>query len=81
MLGDDGIFVTKIIPGGSAEKEGTLEVGDRIIKVSSIALYTVHWLIVYYELLEYAPLVSSFDTPAVLCGVYVYIVCCLATRI
>lgn len=33
MLEDDGIFVTKIIEGGSAEEEGTLEVGDRILKV------------------------------------------------
>ena len=39
VLGDDGIFVTKIISGGSAEKEGTLEVGDRIIKVSPELVY------------------------------------------
>jgi guanylate kinase/C-terminal processing protease CtpA/Prc len=31
--GDDGIFVTKIIPGAAADIEGTLAVGDRIIKV------------------------------------------------
>lgn len=30
---DDGIFVTKIIPGGAAEEEGTLSVGDRILQV------------------------------------------------
>ena len=34
VLGDDGIFLTKIIPGGPAEEEGTLAVGDRILKVS-----------------------------------------------
>ena len=33
MLGDDGIFVTKIIPDGPAEEEGTLSVGDRILQV------------------------------------------------
>ena len=34
VLGDDGIFLTKIIPGGPAEEEGTLSVGDRIIQVN-----------------------------------------------
>ena len=34
MLGDDGIFVTKIIPGGAAEEQGTLSSGDRILQVS-----------------------------------------------
>lgn len=33
VLDDDGIFVTKVIEGGAAEADGTLEVGDRIIKV------------------------------------------------
>ena len=32
--GDDGIFITKIIPGGAAAAEGTLSVGDRVIKAS-----------------------------------------------
>ena len=31
--GDDGIFITKIIPGGAAETDGSLAVGDRVIKV------------------------------------------------
>ena len=31
---DDGIFVTKIIPGGAAAEEGTLTIGDRIIRVN-----------------------------------------------
>ena len=30
---DNGIFVTKIIPGGAAEEEGSLSVGDRILQV------------------------------------------------
>ncbi len=33
VMGDDGIFVTKIIPEGAAEKDGTLATGDRIIQV------------------------------------------------
>ena len=33
--GDCGIFVTKLIPGGAAEAEGQLQVGDRIIAVRS----------------------------------------------
>ena len=33
--GDHGIFVTEIISGGIAEKEGTLSVGDRILEVIS----------------------------------------------
>ena len=33
VLGDDGIFITKIIPDGPAEEEGTLSVGDRILQV------------------------------------------------
>ena len=33
MLGDDGIFITRIIPGGTADENGTLAVGDRILEV------------------------------------------------
>ena len=33
VLGDDGIFITKIISDGPAEEEGTLSVGDRILQV------------------------------------------------
>ncbi len=36
VLGDDGIFVTKIIPDGAAEMEETLAVGDRIIQVREV---------------------------------------------
>ena len=36
--GDDGIFITKIIPGGAAAAEGTLSVGDRVIKASHSTL-------------------------------------------
>lgn len=36
--GDNGIFITKIIPGGAADAEGTLAVGDRVIKVRLLFL-------------------------------------------
>ena len=39
MLGDDGIFVTKIISGGAAEEQGELATGDRILEVNT----PVHW--------------------------------------
>lgn len=29
----DGIYITKIIPGGAADKDGTLQIGDRILSV------------------------------------------------
>lgn len=38
---DDGIFVTKIIPGGAATEEGTLTIGDRIIKVNDHSMVGV----------------------------------------
>lgn len=33
VVGDHGIFVTKILPGLAADEEGTLSVGDRIVEV------------------------------------------------
>lgn len=38
---DDGIFVTKIIPGGAAAEEGTLAVGDRIVRVNNNSMVGV----------------------------------------
>lgn len=40
VLGDDGIFITKIIPGGPAEEEGTLSVGDRILQVCNLSIFS-----------------------------------------
>ena len=34
VMGDNGIFVTKIIPNGAAADDGTLAVGDRLLQVS-----------------------------------------------
>ncbi len=34
--GDNGIFITKIIEGGAAEYDGTLQIGDKILSVSTI---------------------------------------------
>ena len=41
VLGDDGIFVTKIIPGGVAENQGDLATGDRILEVG-VYMYTMY---------------------------------------
>ena len=32
-----GIYITKIISGGAADKDGTLQVGDRILLVSLLS--------------------------------------------
>lgn len=34
--GDNSIYVTKIIDGGAAQKDGRLQVGDRLLMVSVI---------------------------------------------
>lgn len=48
LKGDDGIFVTKIIPQGAAEEEGTLSVGDRILQVHGASGGTLmHMLLVW----------------------------------
>ena len=37
MPNDDGIYITKIIDGGAAQMDGRLQVGDKIVRVSSMA--------------------------------------------
>ena len=32
---DDGIYVTRIIAGGAAQQDGRLQVGDKILRVST----------------------------------------------
>ena len=39
--GDNGIFITKVIPGGAAHAEGSLAVGDRVIKVRHFSSFPV----------------------------------------
>ena len=34
---DDGIYITKIIEGGAAQMDGRLKVGDKIVRVGSVA--------------------------------------------
>ena len=34
---DDGIYITKIIDGGAAQMDGRLKVGDKIVRVGSVA--------------------------------------------
>jgi len=41
ILGDNGIFITKIIDGGAAHTDGRLQVGDKIISVNGISLLDV----------------------------------------
>ena len=44
MPNDDGIYITKIIDGGAAQQDGRLQVGDKIVRVSSSALvFTSHY--------------------------------------
>eukprot|EP00116_Pleurobrachia_bachei_P006820 sb/3467082/ len=38
---NDGIYITKIIPDGAADKDGTLQVLDRILSVNGIAIESV----------------------------------------
>ena len=38
---DNGIFITKIIPGGAADEEGTLAVGDRIVQVDEHSMVEI----------------------------------------
>ncbi len=33
--GDNSIYVTKVIDGGAAQKDGRLQVGDRLLMVST----------------------------------------------
>ncbi|CAH8471164.1 unnamed protein product [Schistosoma intercalatum] len=39
--GDSGIFVTKLTPGGVAETDGRIRIGDRIVQVNDIPLIDV----------------------------------------
>uniref|UniRef100_A0A8C4QU26 Discs, large homolog 2 (Drosophila) n=1 Tax=Eptatretus burgeri TaxID=7764 RepID=A0A8C4QU26_EPTBU len=39
--GDDSIYVTKIIEGGAAQKDGRLHIGDRLLAVNGICLEDV----------------------------------------
>ena len=41
IIGDNGIYVTKIIEGGAAEADGTLKVSDKIISVDGTPLVDV----------------------------------------
>lgn len=34
--GDNGIYVTKIIEGGAAHKDGRLQIGDKLIAVRTV---------------------------------------------
>ena len=37
--GDNGIFITKIIEGGAAEHDGSLQIGDKILSVRTVVFF------------------------------------------
>nr|6NEK_A Chain A, Consensus PDZ domain [synthetic construct] len=37
-LGDGGIFVSSVVPGGPAARAGRLRVGDRILEVNGVSV-------------------------------------------
>uniref|UniRef100_A0A3B5KPW1 PDZ domain-containing protein n=1 Tax=Xiphophorus couchianus TaxID=32473 RepID=A0A3B5KPW1_9TELE len=39
--GDNSIYVTKIIEGGAAQKDGRLQIGDKLLAVNSVCLEEV----------------------------------------
>nr|4AMH_A Chain A, DISKS LARGE HOMOLOG 1 [Homo sapiens]4AMH_B Chain B, DISKS LARGE HOMOLOG 1 [Homo sapiens] len=39
--GDNSIYVTKIIEGGAAHKDGKLQIGDKLLAVNNVALEEV----------------------------------------
>ncbi|PAA46931.1 hypothetical protein BOX15_Mlig003967g3 [Macrostomum lignano] len=39
LAGDDSIFVTKIIDGGAAQQDGSIEFGDRLLAVDGVVLH------------------------------------------
>lgn len=39
LPGDNSIYITKIIDGGAAQKEGRLHVGDRLLMVSFVTFF------------------------------------------
>lgn len=45
--GDNSIYITKIIEGGAAQKDGRLQIGDRLLAVSSQRrfLYGLRWAV------------------------------------
>ena len=45
VVGDDGIFVTKIIPGGVAEIHGDLATGDRILEVRCNGILNLKYIL------------------------------------
>lgn len=45
--GDNSIYVTKIIDGGAAQRDGTLQVGDRLLMVGIL-----HFIASYYRNIE-----------------------------
>lgn len=57
LPGDNGVYVTKILEGGAAHKDGRMEVGDKLIAVkntlvninSIIISWTCIWIYLFLE--------------------------------
>lgn len=45
---DDGIYITKIIPGGVAEMEGSLSAGDKLLQVGCEHLKVFESVIAFF---------------------------------
>ena len=57
VLGNNGIFVTKVIPDGAAADEGTLAVGDCLLQVGELL-----GLLTLPIPLSFSPLLSSYPS-------------------
>lgn len=52
LPGDNGVYVTKILDGGAAHKDGRMEVGDKLIAVKNtlVRIYIQIYLIFFFLL-------------------------------
>lgn len=62
--GDNSIYVTKIIEGGAAHKDGRLQIGDKLVAVRNIIF--ILFVIVLFFILK-----PDMSPDTVLCRVYI----------
>lgn len=48
LPGDNGVYVTKILEGGAAHKDGRMEVGDKLIAVKNTLVSINSIIIIIY---------------------------------
>lgn len=52
--GDNGIYVTKVIEGGAAHKDGRLQIGDKLVAVrNAFSFILCLFLLSVFELIQY----------------------------